>query len=191
MVSGGTTYKILSDPNGSVRLVVNSLTGAVAQSMDYDEFGNVISDTSPGFQPFGFAGGLYDVETGLTHYGARDYDASVGRWLQKDPILFAGGDTNLYGYVLSDPISYIDPTGLAPSMFFDSKGPTPTETPKVDIPGGDLPSDGAGPFIVDPLPTPPGGPIIVDPNKPRPRPKPNPPGDGGRRGDNGMTCRYG
>src|SRR5690606_5082811 len=34
-------------------------------------------------------------------------------WLTKDPILFGGGDTNLYGYVLSDPINFIDPSGLS------------------------------------------------------------------------------
>ena len=45
----------------------------IAQRMDYDEFGNVITDTHPGFQPFGFAGGLYDLHTRLTRFGARDY----------------------------------------------------------------------------------------------------------------------
>lgn len=42
----------------------------------------------------------------------RDYDPSTGRWAAKDPIVFAGGDTNLYGYVLNDPINWIDPWGL-------------------------------------------------------------------------------
>jgi len=66
---------------------------------------------NPGFQPFGFAGGLYDPDTGLVHFGAREYDASTGRWLTKDPILFNGGDTNLYSYVSNDPINFIDPSG--------------------------------------------------------------------------------
>ncbi len=65
-----------------------------------------------GFQPFGFAGCLYDTDTKLCHFGAREYDGSIGRWLMKDPILFGGGDTNLYGYVLQDPINFIDPEGL-------------------------------------------------------------------------------
>ncbi len=34
------------------------------------------------------------------------------RYLSKDPILFNGRDTNLYGYVLNDPINFIDPNGL-------------------------------------------------------------------------------
>ncbi len=80
--------------------------------MDYDEFGNVINDTNPGFQPFGFAGGLYDQDTKLVRFGARDYDPTVGRWTAKDPISFAGGDTNLYGYVLNDPVNIVDPAGL-------------------------------------------------------------------------------
>ena len=74
MVQGSTTYRILSDHLASVRLVVNTSTGTVAQRIDYDEFGNITNDTNPGFQPFGFAGGLYDADTGLTRFGARDYE---------------------------------------------------------------------------------------------------------------------
>ena len=111
MVKGGVTYRIITDQLGSVRLVVNSQTGAIAQQLSYDEFGIVTQDTNPGFQPFGWAGGLYDADTGLTRFGARDYDAQTGRWTSKDPIRFGGGDSNLYGYVLGDPVNFIDPTG--------------------------------------------------------------------------------
>src|SRR5436309_3135070 len=111
MAQGTTTYRILSDHLGSVRLVVNTSTGTVAQRIDYDEFGNITSDTSPDFQPFGFAGGLYDVDTGLTRFGARDYDAQTGRFTTKDPIRFGGG-LNLYGYVMADPVNLVDPAGL-------------------------------------------------------------------------------
>lgn len=112
MVKGGVTYRIISDHLGSTRLVVNAADGSVAQQLDYDEFGNVLTDTNPGFQPFGFAAGLNDLDTGLARFGARDYDAETARWTAKDPILFGGGNTNLYGYVLNDPINRIDPTGL-------------------------------------------------------------------------------
>ncbi|HEY0144154.1 MAG TPA: DUF4329 domain-containing protein [Thermoanaerobaculia bacterium] len=112
MTRAGVTYRIISDHVGSPRLVVNATTGMIAQSLSYDEFGNVLSDTNPGFQPFGFAGGLYDVATGMMRFGARDYDPRVGRWTAKDPIGFAGRDTNLYGYTFGDPINFIDPDGL-------------------------------------------------------------------------------
>jgi RHS repeat-associated protein len=88
MVKSGVTYRIISDHLGSLRLVVDVATGAVAQQLDYDEFGNVLTDTHPGFQPFGFAGGLYDSDTGLARFGARDYDAATGRWTTKDPVGF-------------------------------------------------------------------------------------------------------
>ena len=45
-------------------------------------------------------------------FGHRDYDPDIGRWTAKDPIFFAGGDTDLYGYVLNDPINEVDPFGL-------------------------------------------------------------------------------
>ncbi len=113
MVKDGVTYRIISDHLGSPRLVIDSTTGAIAQRMDYDEFGNVLLDTNPDFQPFGFAGGMYDQHTKLTRFGARDYDAETGRWTAKDPIRFDAEDTNLYGYVFNDPVNGIDPEGLA------------------------------------------------------------------------------
>jgi RHS repeat-associated protein len=65
-------------------------------------------------QPFGFAGGLYEQSTGLTRFGARDYDPITGRWTSKDPIGFAGRDPNLFGYVLQDPVNLVDIDGLKP-----------------------------------------------------------------------------
>lgn len=114
MIKGDVVYRILADHRGSPRLVVDTVTGGVVQRLDYDAFGRVLTDTNPGFQPFGFAGGLYDRDTGLVRFGARDYDPETGRWTVKDPILFAGGDTNLYAYAMSDPVNYIDAGGLNP-----------------------------------------------------------------------------
>jgi len=112
LIKGGNTYRIISDHLGSPRLIINTQDGTIAQRLDYDEYGNVLTDTNPGFQPFGFAGGLYDSDTGLVQFGARDYDPKIGRWTSKDPIDFDGGDTNLYSYVLNDPINFVDPFGL-------------------------------------------------------------------------------
>ena len=111
MVKAGRTYRIASDHLGSPRLVIDMGTGEVVQQMDYDEFGRVILDTNPRFQPFGFAGGLYDPHTGFVRFGARDYNPEVGRWTAKDPIGFAGRDTNLYSYALADPVNLLDISG--------------------------------------------------------------------------------
>jgi RHS repeat-associated protein len=116
MSKNGVSYRIISDERGSVRLVVNATDGTVAQRMDYDVWGNVTADTAPGFQPFGFAGGIYDSVTGLVRFGARDYDASTGRWQSRDPILFNGGQANLYVYAGNDPLNRIDSDGKNPVL---------------------------------------------------------------------------
>jgi RHS repeat-associated protein len=112
MIKGGVTYRLIHDHLGSVHLVIHTATGQIAQQLDYDAFGNVIQNSQPGFQPFGFAGGLYDTHTGLVRFGARDYNAPIGRWTTKDPIGFEGGDMNRFGYVGGDPINNVDVNGL-------------------------------------------------------------------------------
>ncbi len=112
MIKDGVTYRLVTDHLGSVRLVVNTSDGTLAQRLDYDEFGRVTQNTVPGFQPFGFAGGLFDDRTGLLRFGARDYDPMAGRWMAKDPIGFQSGQANFYLYAFGDPVNLLDPTGL-------------------------------------------------------------------------------
>ncbi len=107
----GNKFRIITDNLGSIRMIVAAGSGRVVKIMEHDEFGRVLQDTRPGYLPFGFAGGLYDKDSGLVRFGARDYDSETGSWLSKDPIRFNGGDTNLYGYVLQDPVNWIDPSG--------------------------------------------------------------------------------
>jgi len=114
MLRHGRWYRLVLDHLGSVQLVVDAETGEVAQRLRYDAFGRVLLDTAPGFQPFGFAGGLFDPATGLVRFGARDYDPLSGRWTASDPVLFAGGDANLYAYAGNDPVNRIDPSGQTP-----------------------------------------------------------------------------
>lgn len=113
MIKNGQEYRIISNQVGSVLLVVDSTSGSIRQRISYDEFGNIVSDSNPGFQPFGFAGGLFDQHTKLTRFGIRDYDAETGRWTAKDPIRFAGGQVNLYSYLNNGPINAIDISGTA------------------------------------------------------------------------------
>ncbi len=112
MTAGSTTYSLTYDQVGSLRLITDNAGNSVKR-VDYDSFGNIISDSNPAFAiPFGFAGGLHDRDTGLVRFGYRDYMPEIGKWTAKDPILFAGGDSNLYGYVQNDPVNFIDPWGL-------------------------------------------------------------------------------
>ena len=112
LVKAGTTYRVVTDALGSIRLVVDTATGAIAQRIDYDEFGHMLADSAPGFQPFGYAGGLLDRDTGLVLMGARSYDPTLGRFTTRDPVGFSGG-ANHYAYASSDPINRIDPSGLS------------------------------------------------------------------------------
>jgi RHS repeat-associated protein len=111
LIKAGQTYRIISDHLGSVRLVVDA-NGSTVQRIDYDEYGQITQNTNPGFQPFGFAGGLVDDGTRLVQFGARNYDPYVGRWISQDPIRFAGMSANLYSYAGGDPINVSDPTGM-------------------------------------------------------------------------------
>ena len=113
--NGATTATYSYDANGNRTegtvdaqdrlLTWGTASYTYAQRIDYDVWGNITIDTNPGFQPFGFAGGIYDQHTQLTRFGARDYDAETGRWTAKDPIRFDGDGPNLYGYTLNSPVN--------------------------------------------------------------------------------------
>ena len=92
---------------------VSDINQTIVKEITYDTFGNILSDTNQDFKvPFGFAGGLHNRDTNLVHFGYREYDPYTGKWTAKDPIGFDGGDSNLYGYVLGDPVNFVDPEGL-------------------------------------------------------------------------------
>jgi RHS repeat-associated protein len=108
---GGRRY-LSYDQAGSLAAVTDA-TGTVLRRVERDSFGNTLTDTAPGVVPWlGFAGGMPDAETGLVHFGARDYDPALGRWVSKDPIGFAGGDADLFAYCGGDPVGAVDPSGL-------------------------------------------------------------------------------
>jgi RHS repeat-associated protein len=96
---------------GSLKQITDT-KGQTVKSIIYSAYGNIIEDTNPNLNiPIAFAGGLYDKDTKLIKFGYREYDSQIGRWITKDPIDFSGGDSNLYGYVLNDPINFVDPSG--------------------------------------------------------------------------------
>lgn len=120
----GNTYAVVTDSVGSP-LAVYDATGAARKRIRYDAFGQTVADSDPSFYlPIGFAGGLTDPLTGLVRFGYRDYDPSTGRWTAKDPLLFAGGQGNLYSYVADDPVNNRDPRGLASDAVCRDTSPT-------------------------------------------------------------------
>ena len=115
----GHTYRIITDHLGSPRMIVQTDSpgaGRIVFRRDYDPWGEIEDNEEiterDGEIPFGFAGGLYDEDTGLVRFGFRDYDPHIGRWTAKDPIGFGGGDTNWYAYVGNEPVGRVDPSGL-------------------------------------------------------------------------------
>ena len=110
--AGGASQYYLADRIGSVRVLTDA-TGAALGYGGYDVFGRLQPGSSVTLADggFGFAGEMYDAETGLTYLRARYLDSEVGRFTAKDPMEFVDSwDT--YLYVASDPVNRIDPTGM-------------------------------------------------------------------------------
>ena len=109
---GTETFFLGWDQVGSLRAVVDA-QGQVVKEIAYDAFGNILKETNPEWRiPFGFAGGLHDRDLGMVSFRFRDYVPDVGRFSAKDPIGYKGGDADLYGYCLDDPVNGVDPKGL-------------------------------------------------------------------------------
>ena len=113
--SDGAMFWYVTDSLSSVRDVVNS-SGTVVASYEFAEYGQRISSSESGVSSQKtFVGGLSVqdevADTGLMMTGHRFYDPSLGRFLSRDPIGFAGG-LNLYQYANSSPLRFVDPAGL-------------------------------------------------------------------------------
>ena len=98
------------DGLGSVTSLTNS-SGTIANSYTYDSFGRLSTSTGSITNPFQYTGRDFDSETGLRNYRARYYDPTTGRFISEDSAWF-DAETNLYAYVINDPVDYLDPSGL-------------------------------------------------------------------------------
>ena len=109
-----TTYWYLTDPQGTIRDVIDS-TATVVDTINYGAYGNITSESGSNTAargPYGWDGYVTDAVTGLNYVHARYYDPNTGRWISQDPLGFDAGDSNLYRYVNNRPTVQTDPSGL-------------------------------------------------------------------------------
>jgi RHS repeat-associated protein len=109
------TYYYTRDHLGSIREISDS-GGVVRARYSYDPFGRQSKVSGDLDADFGFAGMLFSREVGCCLTDFRAYDPNLGRWLSRDPLRRAEirQGPNLYAYVFNNPVSLIDPIGLAP-----------------------------------------------------------------------------
>ena len=102
-------------PQGST-LALTDNTGTMKNTYAYTVFGELTQEEALP-QPFKFVGqfGVMAEPDNLYYMRARYYDATLGRFLQQDPLGLDGGDINLYAYAGSNPVMGIDPWGLCSS----------------------------------------------------------------------------
>ena len=104
-------YYYLKDHQGNNRVVIDK-NGDVKETNHYYPFGGVFASTD-NVQPYKYNGKVLDTKKGLNwyDYGARHYDATLGRWLAVDPLAEKYYALSPFVYCNNLPIRYIDPTG--------------------------------------------------------------------------------
>lgn len=119
VLASSTLNYIQPDHLGTPRAVISADRDTAIWTWDIR--GEAFGGTAPNEDPdrdgksftfnLRFPGQRYDKATGLNQNYLRDYDASVGRYVQSDPIGLAGGNAT-YGYVDGAPLAFVDPFGL-------------------------------------------------------------------------------
>lgn len=112
----GVPFAAIHDYRGSVMALV-SAQGKPVECYRYTAFGEDVIYNAEGqiadksLNPWRFSSKRVDPDTGLIHFGHREYDAGAGRWLTEDPLGSADGP-NRHAFVRNNPLSFVDPHGL-------------------------------------------------------------------------------
>ena len=111
--SSNRLFYYLNDHLGSARVLLDS-TGLIYDHYRYRAFGEPGTSVVNTGQPNRYTGKPYDVDDGLNlyYYGARYYDATLGRFTQTDPSRGKYPEWGPYVYALDNPLRFIDPDGL-------------------------------------------------------------------------------
>ena len=135
---GGARYFVQTDQVGTPRVVTDA-AGNVVKQIRTSAFGEVLSDSAPAFKMYvGYAGGISDSQTGLVRFGFRDYEPLSGRWTARDPILFQGGQGNLYVYVGNNAVEAVDREGLEYEYDQNSNSIGPKTIELIPLPGNKM-----------------------------------------------------
>jgi RHS repeat-associated protein len=110
VIRQGQVYFAHNDHLGRTELLTNPAK-AIVWSAKLGPFDRTVATDSIGGFNLGFPGQYFDAETGTWYNVNRDYDASIGRYVQSDPLGIDAG-VNTYAYVGSNPVTAIDPLGL-------------------------------------------------------------------------------
>ena len=122
-LSDSKYHYYLKDHQGNNRVVI-SQSGTVEETNHYYPFGGTFASAG-NVQPYKYNGKEYDAKKGLNwyDYGARHYDAALGRFMTVDPLAEKYYPLSPYAYCGNNPIRYIDPTGMFYTGFtIDEKG---------------------------------------------------------------------
>lgn len=111
-LSDNKYHYFLQDHQGNTRVVVDE-DGKVEEVNDYYPFGGLMASSSGDVQPYKYNGKELDRKGGLDwyDYGARQYDAALGRWHSVDPLAEKFYPFSPYNYCFDNPVKYIDPDG--------------------------------------------------------------------------------
>lgn len=132
----------LKDNMGNVRIVYDQ-NREVKEVNHYYPFGGLIASSSNSAQPYKYNGKELDRKNGLDwyDYGARQYDATLGRWHVMDPSSENNYSNTPYGYCFNNPITHIDPDGRQGIAIPTPYGPLPFYYPLTNTQSYNLPSD--------------------------------------------------